>query len=504
MTRKYCIILFTACVAATLAWSTTATAGTKYYVSPTGDDTADGTSKKKAWRTLERVDQHIFAAGDRILLEGGSVHNGTIQLNPTNSAGDIEIGTFDKGRAVIDAGNGPGIVISNLSGVTISSLELRGSGQQSNTADGILIVSAVDPVPTNTIHYSDFKIDDIEVHDFKQFGVLIHSHWGTGLNNARVTQVVSRDNGLEGITVLADEFPGTPNEDMYIGHCLAYHNHGTRGLPQHSGSGMVLGGVNRGTIEYCEAYENGDQSDAYQTGGPVSIWAWNSQYVTIQFCKAHRMSTANNADGGGYDLDGATFNSVIQYNVSWDNFGYGYQTYDFFWGPHSNNVVQYNISIGDGKGQRPGTGVLLGFGDLNNERFHHNIAYVENEGGSDVRFPQIDDWPGDGLVFHDNLYLAGTSIAPFSATNATGTNLAMFNNLYIFAEQSLPFMWNSTNYNTIDEWRTATGLDTNSQFFFGSNDRVQNARAALEALKGEPTLRPEMFHKLYDLIKNGN
>jgi hypothetical protein len=65
-------------------------------------------------------------------------------------------------------------------------------------------------------------------------------------------------------------------------------------------------------------------------------------------------------------------------------------------------------------------------------------------------------------------------------------------------------MWNSTNYNTIDEWRTATGLDTNSQFFFGSNDRVQNARAALEALKGEPTLRPEMFHKLYDLIKNGN
>jgi hypothetical protein len=46
--------------------------------------------------------------------------------------------------------------------------------------------------------------------------------------------------------------------------------------------------------------------------------------VTIQFCKAHDMATANNADGG-YDLNSATVNSVLQYNVSWGNYGYGYQ-----------------------------------------------------------------------------------------------------------------------------------------------------------------------------------
>ena len=91
------------------------------------------------------------------------------------------------------------------------------------------------------------------------------------------------------------------------------------------------------------------QSDATETGGPVGIWAWNSDQVTIQFCKSHDMATANNADGGGYDLDGATTNSVIQYNVSWDNHGYGYQLYDFFWGPHQNNTVRYNVTIGDGK-----------------------------------------------------------------------------------------------------------------------------------------------------------
>src|SRR6476646_7626334 len=160
---------------ATLAWSATATAGQKYYVSPTGNDNADGTTQKKAWRTLDRVAQQIFAAKDRILLQGGGVFPGSIQLNPDNSAGDIEIGTYDHGRAVIDAGNGPLIIISNLRKVKITSLEIRVSGQQSNTADGILIVSEVDPIPPNTIHYSDFVIDDVEVHDFKQFGILIHS-----------------------------------------------------------------------------------------------------------------------------------------------------------------------------------------------------------------------------------------------------------------------------------------------------------------------------------------
>jgi hypothetical protein len=257
-----------------LSWSaTSATDGHIYYVSSDGNDDADGRTKQGAWRTLDRVARHTFAAGDRLLLEGGVHHDGSIQLGPNSSAGDIEIGSYGKGRAIIDAGNGPGIVIENLSGVKISSLEIRGSGQESNTADGILIVSHVDPIPENTIHYSGFVIDDVEVHGFKKFGILLHSHWGTGLRDARVTRAVSHDNGLEGITVLADEFPGTPNEDIYIGHSVAYHNHGTRGLPSHSGSGIVLGGVTRGMIEHSEAYESGDESDASETGGPVGIWA---------------------------------------------------------------------------------------------------------------------------------------------------------------------------------------------------------------------------------------
>src|SRR5205809_1010310 len=60
-----------------------------YYVSPSGDDTANGTSKKTAWRTLSRVAQQRFNAGDRLLLEAGVVHSGSIALDPSNSAGNF-------------------------------------------------------------------------------------------------------------------------------------------------------------------------------------------------------------------------------------------------------------------------------------------------------------------------------------------------------------------------------------------------------------------------------
>ena len=199
---------------------------------------------------------------------------------------------------------------------------------------------------------------------------------------------------------------------------------------------------------------------------------------------------------------------MIQYNVSWGNNGYGYQLYDFFWGPHPNNTVRYNVTIGDGKvtssrRPTPGQGVLVGFGNLINESFHHNIAYVENEGESDVKLVQIDTWTGDGLAFHDNIYIAGDKIRPFDVIDmTTGTNLQMFNNIYFFANEPLPFLWNDVVYTTIDEWRADTGLDANSQFFIGPlPSRAQRMRAALDALMREPTLRPEMFHELHALAK---
>src|SRR5499433_1733328 len=182
-----------------------------YYVSPSGDDTANGWTKKTAWRTLSRVAQQRFIAGDRLLLEGGVVHQGSIALDPSNSAGNFEIGSYGGGRAIIDAGNHSGIVIKNLSDIKISSLAIRGNGGTTANDDlltmknGILIVSQVDAPPAETVYYSNFSIDHVEVSNFEGTGVEIYSFSGTALRRARVSNVVVHDNAREGISVGAED-----------------------------------------------------------------------------------------------------------------------------------------------------------------------------------------------------------------------------------------------------------------------------------------------------------
>jgi hypothetical protein len=103
------------------------------------------------------------------------------------------------------------------------------------------------------------------------------------------------------------------------------------------------------------------------------------------------------------------------------------------------------------------------------------------------------------------VYIAGNRIRPFDVIDSTGTNLQMFNNIYFLAEEPLPFHWNDRVYTTIDEWRSETCLDGNSQCLIGSlPPPAQRIRAALDALMREPTLRSEMFHQLHRLATEQN
>jgi len=472
-----------------------------YYVSPSGNDAANGTSKKTAWRTLARAAEQYFNAGDRLLLEAGAVHSGSIALDPTSSAGNFEIGSYGGGSAIIDAGEHSGIVIKNLNDIKISSLVIRGNGGTTDNDDfvtmknGILIYSEVDTPPPQTIRYSGFKIDHVEVSNFEGTGVEIYSYTGTALSNVRVSNVVVHDVAREGISVGADDIWNRPNQDIYVGHSLAYHNHGTPGLWHHTGSGIVIGGVTGGMIEYSEQYENGDLSNASYTGGPVGIWAWDSDHVTIQYCKSHNMGTGT-WDGGGYDFDIITSNSVMQYNVSWDNQGYGYLLYEGGWGLHSGNSVRCNVSIGDVTGPPTGVGAMVGSYGLMNESFDHNLVYVRNEGTGEQIF-QLNAWGGDNVRFNDNVVFAGPNVSPFLLDPhcwdhfCYGTNLQMSNNTYLFANALLPFWWDLTEYQAVPDWQAATGLDLDSRYFIGSFGRPPQ----LDLLETQPLTR-EMFGQL--------
>ncbi|MBQ7822129.1 MAG: S-layer homology domain-containing protein [Clostridia bacterium] len=54
--------------------------GTKYYVSPNGDDNNDGKSPESAWKTLEHVSGVKLTAGDGVFFERGKQYNGVLTM----------------------------------------------------------------------------------------------------------------------------------------------------------------------------------------------------------------------------------------------------------------------------------------------------------------------------------------------------------------------------------------------------------------------------------------
>jgi uncharacterized repeat protein (TIGR02059 family) len=91
-----------------------------YYVSSTGNDSADGLSSSTAWKTISKVNSvsSLFNPGDKILFRRGDVFAGTLIMSKSGVAGNpITIGAY---------GSGANPVITGF--ITISDWDSYGGG----------------------------------------------------------------------------------------------------------------------------------------------------------------------------------------------------------------------------------------------------------------------------------------------------------------------------------------------------------------------------------------
>ena len=56
--------------------------GNVYYISNDGDDSNDGTTPEKAWKTLKRVNGSWLNPGDGVLFRRGDLWRGTVETKP--------------------------------------------------------------------------------------------------------------------------------------------------------------------------------------------------------------------------------------------------------------------------------------------------------------------------------------------------------------------------------------------------------------------------------------
>ena len=301
--------------------------------------------------------------------------------------------SLGKKKCRIAGGNKEAFVVNSSNYFKIENLELSGAGRKTgNTTDGLKLVDCRHA----TIH-------EIEISGFQKSGLVIYNS-----EFVEVDGVFAHENGLAGITVEGTYQKRLSNRIHFI-NCRMDNNPGDpTNLNNHSGNGLVVGNCKNVLIEYCTATNNG--WDMPRIGnGPVGIWAWEADSVNIQYCISFRNKTAKGAaDGGGFDLDGGVTNSIVQYCLSYENWGTGYGIYQYYGaGKWFNNTIRYCISINDGNITDQATAMHIWNGWNGDSSFTHCYTYNNifyNDAKYALSFNSLSQHKN--FYFFNNLFIA--------------------------------------------------------------------------------------------------
>lgn len=447
-----------------------------YYISPSGNDSHSGTSAQTPWRTLDKVNATDLNPGDKVLFQAGNDYPGNLLLTAEDAGTPkqpVVIASFGSGRARIKAGDGSGVTVRNAGGVVVENLIVMGDDYRTNVGSGIKIINEL---PNN------HKLEYIRVHNVEatgfgrqkyETGYSVGSPNGygavvggyavdeskSGYRDIRITNCDVHQNEYFGILITGYyvEDPTTyANSNVYVGYCKMYDNPGDpEFLVTHSGSGILMLDVDGGMIEYCEAYNNGYDCRS-RAGGPVGIWACVANNVIIQYCESHHNRTGGRADGGGFDFDGGTTNSIMQYNYSHDNDGPGYLICSYEDAPHTynNNIFRYNISVNDCRKAASGS-ICFWSGSPEDDPIHDTQIYGNTVYISDG--PAIVFWQKKGIystqVFN-NLFITANN-QKLVKGNPDKSMATFAGNAYWAVDGKFDI----AGYKSLEEWRKATGQE---------------------------------------------
>ncbi len=371
--------------------------GANYYVDNiNGSDDNGGITPSLAWQTLTKVNSiESFQPGDSILLISGGVWTGSLKPNGSGSEGNpIVLGKYGGEARPIINGGGLDVVapvaLRNQSYWVIRDLEI--TNNNNNERDGIrrrgLSVTNPSGGIMNSIHVLNNYVHHVRgsLHGAMAFGGIVFvadsnyvmpSKDGTNsFNDVLVEGNIVSHTSRTGISFWDYSWQKANQASTNVkirNNVVSYPD----------GDGILSYGCILDTLEHNIAHHCSNFTDP-ATNWIVSagIWTTRGYYSVIQFNEAYAHQYAG-ADGQGFDIDGLSTGTILQYNYSHDNYG-GFLL--LCWDANNKNpIVRYNISQNDGRH-------LIRI-SASNAHIYNNVFYighgmstkiVEDEGGTAV------------------------------------------------------------------------------------------------------------------------
>ena len=426
-----------------------------YYLSPSGDDTADGRTPATAWRTLARLQAHAHAPGDTYLFQGGAIFTGALELYVGDPENPITLASYGEGRATIASGGRRALWMLTPGGLHVHDLNLIG--------DGTAVANGIDW--TNDGLAGNLRFERLTVRGYR--GTALHLATNPpGVSAISVEDCDLYDNaGGVGIGYGGDSV-SRPCLGLVIRRNRIHHNNR---VAEVGGIGIMLDNVRAATIEDNLIHNNG--------GGPAPghagmHLAWCSDLhirrneVWGQRDGIDPATGQSWGDGQAIALLGS-LDCLIEQNYTHNNAGAGYQIMgelsDNWLGPM---VACQNVTVRGNVSEDDGQGIVLKQ-EVWNAVFEHNTIFSRGENSIGIL---VTEWVGSA-EFRGNLLLGegGAIQVMVGAECLRGANsLQMVGNGYCTPQMGwLRIYFGGDGFADVDSWRDTWGQEYEHTEFVG-------------------------------------
>jgi hypothetical protein len=466
--------------------SATTQGATMFYVSPTGNDSNNGTSTSTPWQSINKVNTYVFPEGAVVNFQGGATFTGCLVASPSNvpqssAPNPFTLQSYGAGMATIQSnctGAGSAAITGDtVNGFTVNGLKIVNGSQ---TLNGVLLENQHQSWPVQTgfapVSGSSGVSNEVSIVGYALNG-----------NNGPLNNVQVLNNILSGASVTSPDGAGIGGYGYgeNISNVLIQGNsiYNIGGAASDNGAGIGADGWNGATVQYNVIHDIG--ANVTSCGGMSGIEVYTSNNVTVQFNEVYNVQpspvNSTGCDWDGIDLDGGTTNSVVQYNYTHHNAGAGIYAYTstpngLTWGP---NTYRYNVSENDdwtkgisglfgvGYGPAPNPMYVYGntFFDNNNQSSASNdpsacfMFGMWNVAGSFASGSMIDD----NICYMNNPNSSQNVEFVRTAGNTISGGLQFMNNLYYSSAANHPkWIWDGTSYTSLSNWESSGGMEANS------------------------------------------